>query len=108
MQQQQQQAQSMVARPATAGRDVRTELQRKEHELGQLRMAALRALEQQVTTLFHHSLFQHCHALTQHPVITPSSHPHRTRAATLAPPTCASDPSCYAAAFGVVLPCAAG
>jgi hypothetical protein len=35
-------------RPATAGRDVRTELQRKEHELSHLRMAALRALEQQV------------------------------------------------------------
>lgn len=35
-------------RPTTAGRDVRTELQRKEHELSHLRMAALRALEQQV------------------------------------------------------------
>jgi hypothetical protein len=35
-------------RPATAGRDVRTELQRKEHELSNLRMTALRALEQQV------------------------------------------------------------
>jgi hypothetical protein len=37
-----------VHRPATAGRDVRTELQRKEHELSNLRMTALRALEQQV------------------------------------------------------------
>lgn len=39
---------ALQQRPATAGRDVRTELQRKEHELSHLRMAALRTLEQQV------------------------------------------------------------
>jgi len=43
-----QQAAVQQPRPTTAGRDVRTELQRKEHELSHLRMAALRALEQQV------------------------------------------------------------
>lgn len=51
-QQQSQQQQHLAQRPATAAggqqRDVRTELQRKEHELSHLRMAALRTLEQQV------------------------------------------------------------
>jgi hypothetical protein len=52
MQQQEQQHPAMQAaaagRPASSGRDARTELQRKEHELAQLRVAALQSLEQQV------------------------------------------------------------
>lgn len=66
-------------RPATAGRDVRTELQRKEHELSNLRMTALRALEQQVsstcsiTTQTQHSdELQHQPVPTQH-MATPTA-----------------------------------
>jgi hypothetical protein len=50
-----------LSRPATAGRDVRTELQRKEHELSNLRMAALRALEQQVSGISSTPLITRLH-----------------------------------------------
>ena len=40
-------------RPLTSGRDARIELQLKEQEVSQLRIAALRALEHQVLVLGH-------------------------------------------------------